>query len=402
MKHSTRNSLLLLLGITLAFSCFSKLLAAHREEPIIEVRVYKVAEGKMDEWERFFHDKLVEPQEKAGIKILSAYRTLGDENLFVWSRQFYSKANKAKERAAFYKIDLWKKTLLPELEERGFLERMEVVYTVKPSKGARRGQATSKRTLPHAVRVSGPKSGKNWQIPTLGLELAHISPGSFQMGCDDEWFEADPVHTVRISQGYWMGKCEVTQQQYQSIMGSNPSSFKGASNPVEKISWNDSVSFCKKLTDQERRADRLPDGYEYRLPTEAEWEYAARGGNRGRETKYAGSNTIDDVAWYNENSANKTHPVGQKQANELGLYDMSGNVMEWCQDWFEDIYSSGSQTDPMGPSTGLYRVLRGGCWPAPAGVCHVACRAIYSPEDTYDTLGFRVVLAPSGVKSATP
>jgi len=143
MKHSTRKSLFLLLGITLAFSCLSKLLAAaHRKEPIVEVRVYKVAEGKMDEWERFFHDKLVEPQEKAGIKILTAYRTLGDENLFVWSRQFSSKANMAKERAAFYQCDLWKKTLRPELEEKGFLEKVQIVYTVRPSKGARRGQVS--------------------------------------------------------------------------------------------------------------------------------------------------------------------------------------------------------------------------------------------------------------------
>ena len=137
MKHSTRTSLLLLLGITLASSCFSKLLAAHHEEPIIEVRVYKVAEGKMDEWERFFHDRLVEPQKKAGIKILTAYRTLGDENLFVWSRQFSSKANMAKERAAFYQSDLWKKTLSPELKEKGFLDKVEIVYTVRPSKSSK-------------------------------------------------------------------------------------------------------------------------------------------------------------------------------------------------------------------------------------------------------------------------
>jgi len=142
MKPSTRTSLLLLLCITLAIGCFSELLAAQHKEPIIEVRVYKVAKGKMDEWERFFHDKLVEPQEKAGIKVLTAYRTLGDENLFVWSRQFSSKANMAKEQAAFYQSDLWKKTLRPELEEKGFLEKVQIVYTVRPSKGARRGQVS--------------------------------------------------------------------------------------------------------------------------------------------------------------------------------------------------------------------------------------------------------------------
>ena len=134
MRHSTRKSLSLLLGITMTFGCFSELLATHHEDPIIEVRVYKVAEGKMDEWERFFHDKLVEPQEKAGIKILTAYRTLGDEDLFVWSRQFSSKANMAKERAAFYQSDQWKKILRPELEEKGFIEKVQIVYTVRPSK----------------------------------------------------------------------------------------------------------------------------------------------------------------------------------------------------------------------------------------------------------------------------
>ena len=149
MIHSTRKNLFLLLGITLTFGCFSKLLAAHHEEPIIEVRVYKVAEGKMEEWERFFHDKLVEPQEEAGIKILTAYRTLGDEDLFVWSRQFSSKANMAKERAAFYQSDLWKKNLHPELKEKGFLEKVEIVYTVKPSKGARKEPGESQATMVH-------------------------------------------------------------------------------------------------------------------------------------------------------------------------------------------------------------------------------------------------------------
>ena len=134
MIHFVRKGLPLLLGITVTVGSLSNLLAADHEEPIIEVRVYKVAEGKMDEWERFFHDKLVEPQEKAGIKILSAYRTLGDENLFVWTRQFSSKANMAIERDAFYQSDHWKKVLLPELKQRGLIEKVEIVYTVRPSR----------------------------------------------------------------------------------------------------------------------------------------------------------------------------------------------------------------------------------------------------------------------------
>ncbi len=399
MIHSTRKGPFILLGITLAFSCFSKVLAAPDEEPIVEVRVYKVAAGKMDEWERFFHDRLVEPQENAGIKVLTAYRTLGDENLFVWSRQFSSKANMAKERAAFYQSELWKETLLPKLKEKGFIEEVQIVYTVRPSKGARGGQVTSKRTLPHVVPVSAPESGKNWQIPTLGMELAYLAPGSFQMGSINGGYET-LVHTVRFSQGYWMGKYEVTQQQYESIMGNNPSKCQGASNPVERISWNDCVSFCKKLTDQERRADRLPEDYEYRLPTEAEWEYAARGGSRGRDTNYAGSDSIDSVAWYDDNCGRKTHPVGQKQANELGLYDMSGNVWEWCLDScnvgkivITDSYRDGI-VDPF-CSTGSFRVTRGGCWSFDASLCSVAWRDGYAPTTTSSDIGFRVVLGSS-------
>jgi len=134
MRHSARRTLPLLLGIILTVGSLSSLLAAQNEEPVVEVRVYKVAEGKMAEWERFFHDKLVEPQEKAGIKVLSACRSLGDENLFVWSRQFSSKANMAKERAAFYQSDEWKKVLHPELKKRGLIEKVQTVYTVKPSR----------------------------------------------------------------------------------------------------------------------------------------------------------------------------------------------------------------------------------------------------------------------------
>jgi len=134
MSHSTRNLSLLLLGVTFVCGSSSQLLADDHEGPIVEVRVYKVAEGKMGEWERFFHDRLVEPQEKAGIKILSAYRTLEDENLFVWSRQFSSKANMPKERAAFYQGDQWKKVLQPELKQKGLIEKVEIVYTVRPSK----------------------------------------------------------------------------------------------------------------------------------------------------------------------------------------------------------------------------------------------------------------------------
>lgn len=254
-------------------------------------------------------------------------------------------------------------------------------------------KVVQQNTGSQATRTSGPASDKNRQILSLGMELVYVAPGSFQMGSNDGISIEKPVHTVQISRGYWIGKHEITQQEYESIMGDNPSEFQGARNPVEKVSWNDCVSFCKKLTDQERRAGRLPEGYEYRLPTEAEWEYAARGGSSGRSTKYAGSNSIGDIAWYGDNSGKKTHPVGQKQANELGLYDMSGNVYEWCHDWNGD-YSSGSQTDPTGPGTGSDRVSRGGSWYYDASYCRVAGRDYYPPTSTPTNVGFRVVLAP--------
>ncbi len=239
----------------------------------------------------------------------------------------------------------------------------------------------------------GPAPGDPWTVPDLGAVFVHVAPGSFQMGSNDGDSDEKPVHALEISQGYWMCEHEVTQQQYQSIMGGDPSKFKGPRNPVEKVSWNDSVSFCQKLTNQERRAGRLLEGYMYRLPTEAEWEYAARGGARGRSTAYAGSDCVDDVAWCGENSDKKTHPVGQKQANELGLYDMTGNVWEWCQDWFKN-YSSEPQIDPVGPGTGLRRVIRGGSWDYDAAVCRVANRHYYTPTSRFTIIGFRVVLGP--------
>jgi len=231
-----------------------------------------------------------------------------------------------------------------------------------------------------------------WFIPDLGMVFAYVAPGHFQMGSNDGNGSEEPVHMVRISQGYWMGKHEVTQQQYQSITKNNPSRSKGHNKPVEFVSWCDAVSFCQKLTDQERRAGRLPKGHEYRLPTEAEWEYAARGGSCGRNAQYAGSNTIGDVAWYKDNNRSTTHPVGQKKANELGLYDMSGNVCEWCHDWYEE-YDSSSQTDPAGPDTGSERVYRGGSWCFNASSCRVASRYYGTPTLTYYGVGFRVVLA---------
>jgi formylglycine-generating enzyme required for sulfatase activity len=173
-------------------------------------------------------------------------------------------------------------------------------------------------------------------------------------------------------------------------LGANPSSSYGLGNyyPAYYVSYNDIVNIFLP------RLNKITGG-DYRLPTEAEWEYAARGGNKSQGYKYSGSNTIGDVAWYYDNSGSKTHAVGTKQANELGIYDMSGNVYEWCSDWYgADYYSSSRQTNPMGPSSGSYRVIRGGSWCNRARYCRVSIRGSNFPSIRYDLIGFRLVCIP--------
>ena len=172
-------------------------------------------------------------------------------------------------------------------------------------------------------------------------------------------------------------------------MGSNPSNFKGDKLPVEKVSWNDCQTFIEKLNSL--TAGKRPAGRSFRLPTEAEWEYTARGGSKSRGYTYAGSNTIDDVAWYEGNCGSKTHDVAGKSADELGLYDMSGNVYEWCADWFE-YYPSSPQTNPTGPLGGYARIIRGGGWFDEAVFCRAAYRFGRKPTNSGDNLGLRLAL----------
>ncbi|MBR1688444.1 MAG: SUMF1/EgtB/PvdO family nonheme iron enzyme [Prevotella sp.] len=212
-----------------------------------------------------------------------------------------------------------------------------------------------------------------------------VQGGTFQMGSDDSEADGDekPVHQVTVS-SFRIGQTEVTQELWQAVMGTNPSSFKGAKRPVEQVGWNDCQDFIREL-------NRLT-GRHFRLPTEAEWEYAARGGNRSSGSKYAGSSSIDAVAWYRDNSGNQTHEVGTKQPNELGLYDMTGNVSEWCSDWFCE-YSSSSQTNPTGPSSGSNRVSRGGSCYFNAQICRVSVRGYWAPDHRGGgNLGLRLAL----------
>jgi formylglycine-generating enzyme required for sulfatase activity len=219
-------------------------------------------------------------------------------------------------------------------------------------------------------------------VNSVGMLLVPIPAGTFTMGEGNE-----TPHPVTLTKPFELGVYEVTQQQYVQVMGSNPSEFKGPQNPVEKVSWNDAVEFCRKLSElpSEKSA-----GYVYRLPTEAEWEYACRAGT---QTAYSFGNSeseLGDYAWYDENSGGKSHPVGSKKPNAWGLYDMHGNVYEWCQDWYGD-YPSGSVTDPTGAASGSVRVFRGGSWFIYSDFCRSAYRDWYTPGLRYFDLGFRVL-----------
>jgi len=253
----------------------------------------------------------------------------------------------------------------------------------------------------------------------VGIEMVFVKGGTFWMGCTSEqggdcFVREKPAHSVTVSD-FYIGKYEVTQEQWIRVMGSNnnPSYFKGGNLPVESVSWNDVQKFILKLNTM--------TGKKYRLPTEAEWEYAVRGGVNSKGYKYSGSNNINYVAWYNVNSGdkvlreglfdeyiigkedydgygkiltsnrNRTWAVGMKSPNEHGIYDMSGNVAEWVSDWYGD-YSSVAQTNPKGPSSGVYRVSRGGSWGNDAVDCRVSKRARSDPDYGINGIGFRLVL----------
>lgn len=224
------------------------------------------------------------------------------------------------------------------------------------------------------------------------MEMLPIPAGRFMMGSNDSDSGEKPVHQVTISTPFWMGKTEVTQAQYQQVLGKNPSHFQGLENPVESVSWNDAISFCKKLTERERQAGRLPEGFKYTLPTEAQWEYACRAGSVTEH--YFGDDVgrVDETAWYGDNSGKETHPVAKKKPNAWGLYDMYGNVWEWCVDWYGD-YLPESVTDPQGADSGTVCVLRGGCHLSLVSSCRSAERIRGAPSVTGNILGFRVCLS---------
>ncbi len=234
--------------------------------------------------------------------------------------------------------------------------------------------------------------GNNIQFKVLAkgkrpneLDMVFVKGGTFMMGSNNGENDERPVHQVTVSD-FSIGTYEVTQAQWRDVMGNNPSFFSTCDEcPVESVSWDDVQQFITTLNSK--------TGKNYRLPTEAEWEYAARGGNQSRGYTFSGSEDIGTVAWYSENSSRKTHPVGQTQSNELGIYDMTGNVWEWCSDWYGP-YSSSAEVNPSGAYSGRYRVGRGGGWSRDPRSCIVAYRSVNGPGVRSDDLGFRLVLVP--------
>ena len=262
-----------------------------------------------------------------------------------------------------------------------------------------KGEMKNSQIDESALSVSAINLTPNWSasvtpsqravLEKLIANMVKVEGSTFTMGAtpeqgNDAYEYERPAHQVTLSD-YYIGRYEVTQKEWQAVMGDNPSKFYGDNLPVDYVSWNDCQDFINKLNQL--------TGLKFRLPTEAEWEFAARGGKQSKGYKYSGSDNAKNIAWYEKNSGSKPHQVGTKEPNELGIYDMSGNVGEWCGDWY-GRYSSSAQTNPTGPSSGSGRVLRGGSWYYFARICRVSYRSIVSPSFRCNYNGFRVVLVP--------
>jgi formylglycine-generating enzyme required for sulfatase activity len=244
--------------------------------------------------------------------------------------------------------------------------------------------------------------------PLSGMVLLPIGPGTFLMGSPEneagrfDW--EGPRHSVTLSRAFWLGRYPVTQAEYAKVMGQNPSKFKGEDRPVEQVSWEEAVEFCRRLTEQARGEGSLPAGYEYRLPTEAEWEYCCRAGGTGAYCYGDDEARLADHAWYDRNSNRETHEVGLKKANSWGLHDMHGNVWEWCLDawdWGSGYKNEDGIVDPLSDS-GQERVLRGGSWFDTGRLCRSAYRNANEPAFRFGYLGFRVCLAPQSGRQGSP
>jgi formylglycine-generating enzyme required for sulfatase activity len=261
---------------------------------------------------------------------------------------------------------------------------------------------TARLTVPHQADAPTPSGRIAFQAGSTNIEgMVWIPAGEFNMGSpiDEAGRDGDegPVTHVVIPHGFWMGQCEVTQGEFQAVTGKRPSNARGETNcPVEKVSWYDAMQYCVQRTQQEQLAAKLPEGYAYRLPTEAEWEYACRAGTT---TRYCygddkGEFRLGEYAWFLRNGSSMTHPVGLLKPNAWGLHDMHGNVWEWCFDRWQSILPGGSITNLPVAGEGSLRVARGGSWLYEGKACRSANRDDYGPSNRCSDVGFRVVLAP--------
>jgi len=267
------------------------------------------------------------------------------------------------------------------------LSVLEGSKIAEPFQRGEHGWLVEARQRPQDAVNSNPNM--SWTEPATGMEFVWVPAGCFQMGCgpwtSDCQDHEKPQHEVCVS-GFWMGQYEVTQSQWEMIMGHNPSRFKGSNNPVENVSWNMAKDFVARLN------GRGPVGG-FSLPTEAQWEYACRAG--GRREKYCGGDDVDRVAWYSNNSAGRIQPVGTRSPNALGLFDMSGNVWEWVEDVYDkEAYSRHSRNNPLITSGSKYRVLRGGSWYVSPWFVRSTGRNKNSPDDRISMFGFRLVRMP--------
>lgn len=293
-------------------------------------------------------------------------------------------------------------------------------FTVKCGDNEKRFDITQAAATPTTPPATS-SNAQTFTVKGVTFKMIRVQGGTFTMGCTSEQgsdcdYDESPAHNVTLSD-YYIGQTEVTQALWRAVMGGNPSHYEGDNRPVEKVDWYDAVEFCNKLSsalglrpyysinksvqdpnnsnsnDEKKYIVTINSGANgFRLPTEAEWEYAARGGNKTNRYKYAGSDNIDYVAWYIKTTNDSgTKPVKRKSPNELGLYDMSGNVWEWCWDWYGN-YSGNSQTNPTGPYAGSARVSRGGSWNFHASSCRVSDRIHDTPVLRYYNLGFRLAL----------
>lgn len=284
------------------------------------------------------------------------------------------------DRDKIYNVDLLTQKQERERNEQERKERKE-----------RERMERERREREERERKEREARGK-FDVNGVEFKMIYVEGGRFEMGAtaeqgNDAWDDENPSHEVELDD-YYTGETVVTQELWKAVMGNNPSYYKGDSNlPVESVSWDDAQMFIQKLNGM--------TGKKFGLPTEVQWEYAARGGRKSKGYKYSGSDNIDEVAWYGGNSGGQTHPVKEKKANELGLYDMSGNVYEWCEDWYGiDYYSKSPTSNPKGPGKGTNRVLRGGNWDDDARDCRVSYRDYGTPDNPYYYCGFRLVLCP--------